>query len=114
VDFDGVLHDNPDSPWEGDGVVVGGPVAGAFAWLGRMVKEFEVNIVSSRSKSKQGRIAMQDWCKLHGLDRAVLKQLKFPEHKPAALIYIDDRGYRFTGTFPSASLVRKLKPWNRK
>jgi len=31
--------------------------------------------------------------------------------KPRA-IYIDDRGYQFTGTFPSIEYISKFKPWN--
>ena len=41
--------------------------------------------------------------------------IQFPKHKPAALIYLDDRAVRFEGpgTFPTADLVHKLRPWNK-
>jgi hypothetical protein len=45
----------------------------------------------------------------------IVKRFKFPRHKPAALIYLDDRAYRFTGptSWPTADAIHLAKPWNK-
>lgn len=44
----------------------------------------------------------------------VMKKVSFPRNKPAALIYIDDRAWRFEGTFPTVQEVYQARPWNKK
>ena len=37
---------------------------------------------------------------------------KITSHKVSALVYIDDRGWRFDGIFPSIETIRRLRQWN--
>lgn len=53
---------------------------------------------------------------MHGLEQAIVDQIKVwkAAGKPVALIYIDDRGYRFTGSnWPSKNDIHRLRPWSR-
>ena len=42
-----------------------------------------------------------------------LDAVHFPRDKPAATVYIDDRGLRFEGTFPNLDDLLEMKPWNK-
>ena len=45
----------------------------------------------------------------------LVRQIRWPKHKPPALLYIDDRGYRFEGEIPNVSALQQwLTPWNKK
>lgn len=46
--------------------------------------------------------------------RGVVKNIKFPRHKPPALVTIDDRAITFTGKWPSMETLAAFKPWNHK
>jgi len=104
----------------------------------------EVHIYSSRSKHWGGRRAMKRWLKKHyaklvptapgwfrqwiaktdfadpwedELDwaiRRIIGQIKFPVKKPPAYLTIDDRVWRFDGTFPTADEIQHFKPWYRR
>jgi hypothetical protein len=110
VDFDGVLHSYA-SGWKGATVVTDAPVEGALDWLAAAVERFDVAIYSSRSREKGGIEAMRDWLAREGLAERVLDQLKFPRTKVPAHVYIDDRGWRFEGTFPALDVLDELEPW---
>ncbi len=114
IDFDGVVH-LYTSKWSGDDVIQDGPVPGAFEWITEMhrTREFTLCIYSSRSKNPAGVEAMKTWFRLHGLPEYVLGALRFPTEKPAAWLTIDDRGFHFEGTFPTAEFIMNFKPWNK-
>lgn len=51
--------------------------------------------------------------------RAWLEKYGFPpvpiaEEKPAAQLYVDDRGFRFAGRWPTAYEAKSWRPWNRR
>ncbi len=111
IDFDGVVH-SYTSPWVGPEIIEDAPVAGAFEFISECLRVgLEVAIFSSRSRTQQGRAAMQQWLTRNGF--GLTHHLLFPEHKPAAVIYIDDRGFHFTGKFPSMEFIQSFEPWNR-
>jgi hypothetical protein len=121
LDFDGVLH-SYTSGWQGAGVINDAPVVGAIEFLSVAVEDFEVNIYSSRSSSFAGRSAMRRWIKKHlfeywgahpVLADDIFRQIKFPSHKPPALVSIDDRAITYNGTFPSLQSLHEFKPWYR-
>ena len=99
LDFDGVIHSYV-SGWKGPRNIPDPPVPGAIEFLAEAVEHFEVHIYSSRSHYWLGRLAMWSW-----LNRQVdnygggvwvegermMKQIKWPKHKPPAMITIDDR-----------------------
>ncbi|MEQ8895134.1 MAG: hypothetical protein EVA89_34260 [Sandaracinaceae bacterium] len=57
---------------------------------------------------------MKAWLREHGLEERVLARVRFPVAKPPAELYLDDRGWRFTGTFPTFDELADLAPWTKK
>jgi hypothetical protein len=113
VDFDGVLHSYV-SGWKGPTSVPDAPVEGALQFLESAVERFEVAVLSSRSREAGGIDAMKDWLREHGLSERVLGQLRFPRTKPPAHVYLDDRGWRFEGTFPTLDAIDAFEPWHKR
>lgn len=117
VDFDGVLH-SYKSGWQGAMVIPDPPVPGALEFLAEALKHFHVCIYSSRSNQPGGIAAMQTWISSWaikvGVDLNVIDQLWFPTEKPAAKVSIDDRGWQFTGVWPTITELLEFRPWNMK
>lgn len=116
VDFDGVIH-SYTSPWESAEVIPDPPVPGVIDWLNEMTKKFKVVIFTTRGKTENGRIAVMMYLRKHGYkpteEYGIVTPLVTAE-KPPALVYIDDRGYRFDGVhFPTAQEIHAMKPWNK-
>lgn len=44
----------------------------------------------------------------------IIKRIKWPTHKPPALLTIDDRAVTFSGTWPKLAEIKSFKPWNKK
>ena len=120
VDFDGVLH-SYTSPWINAHTIPDPPVDGAIEWLWETIQKFDVVIFTTRAKTWRGRWAVRRWLRRQaGLDRwehewgrglmdAVVSHEKLP-----ALVYIDDRGWRFDGSnFPTAQQIHAARPWNK-
>lgn len=108
LDFDGVLH-SYTSPWTTASEISDPPVPGAV----EAVKEwldagFEVIVTSARAQNPEGVIAIKKWLKANGFPALAVH----PKHK--ATLYIDDRGFRFEGHFPSAEEISGLKTWKLK
>lgn len=110
VDFDGVIHRDGYKFNTGK---MDKPVTGSFEFLRRAVKEFKVHIFSSRNLHADGPDKIKAWFEEHGLEPEVLSKLGFPDKKIPACLYIDDRAYQFTGTFPSVEYIRNYNPWHR-
>lgn len=116
VDFDGVVH-SYESGWQGAAVIADPPVEGAFDFLQRASKYFDVQIYSARSSLKGGPWAMARWFKRHGwpCDRdGIPETILFPEQKPAAFLTIDDRCFHFQGEWPDPESLTRFLPWNGK
>lgn len=121
VDFDGVLH-RYDSDWQGADVIADGPVEGAMRFLTDATDKFNVCVYSTRSSEAGGIEAMYAWLQSHlneyweempEVAERVLSRLCFPLSKPKAVVYIDDRGHRFDGTWPDVDDLLQFKPWNK-
>lgn len=107
VDFDGVIH-SYTSGWQGADVILDPPVPGAIEWLNEMVKRFEVVIFTTRADQEGANLAIGRWLNKHGLNGTVT----ITSQKKPALVYIDDRAFRFDGVnFPSAQEVHEMIPW---
>ena len=110
VDVDGVLLQSPAcAKWP----LIAPHAAladGAADFLTRAVELFEVAIHSCRSVSDLAIGSMMEWLAAT-LPPAVFAQLAFPTDKPAAHMYLDDRGYRFDGTWPDPSALLAVEPW---
>ena len=110
VDCDGVIH-SYRSGWRGEQELPDEPVDGAIEWLEELTGHFEVAIHSTRCRSVAGRWAVEGYLREHGLSEAALSHVHYAHYKPAALVYVDDRGYRFDGAnFPTPAQIWALKP----
>ena len=111
VDVDGVLHSYV-SGWQGADVLPDAPVPGAIEWLEEITREFDVAIVSTRCNCSEGREAVRAWLVEHGLSERALACVFTGAGKGAALLYVDDRAWRFTGdNWPSVSDIHTSHPW---
>jgi len=137
LDFDGVLH-SYTSGWSGVGVIADGPVPGAIGWLIGicLYSPYDVNITSVRCNDQEGIDAMKQWLEDHIANHmsasakysrmghpegdealaddlaTVLATIRFETEKnPQTFIFIDDRGFKFNGTFPSLTELEYFKPW---
>ena len=118
IDFDGVIH-SYTSGWDKIGgacSILDGPVPGAFEAIASYVQLFDVVIFSTRGATPGAPEAMHNWFHEHGMPEHVLSKLTIHGggDKPKAVLYIDDRGYQFDGSFPSVEYIDKYKPWNKK
>jgi hypothetical protein len=113
VDFDGVLH-SYTSGWRGGTVIPDPPVAGALEWLARVHERYEIAILSTRTRETGAADAMRAWLRDHGLPAEIVARISFPRSKPPARIYVDDRGWRFEGSFPSLEEIDAFEPWNKR
>ncbi len=137
-DFDGVLH-SYRSGWKGIDVIPDAPVPGAIPMLYSYLETYRCAIFSARSAQPEGRAAMKTWLALHDehfrgnpakdawvapidnelwqplLEKGrLIERIAFPNVKPAAKVYIDDRAYRFTGSWPDQDeLKQAAQPWYR-
>lgn len=109
VDFDGVLH-SYTSPWVDHHVIPDPPVSGAIEWLNEIGKKFDIAIFSTRCKTPHGQECVELWLRNEG----VTADFTTTYEKIPALVYVDDRAWRFTGdNFPSADEVHRAIPWNK-
>ena len=114
LDFDGVIH-SYTSGWQGTDIIHDPPVYGAIDALHCYLNNFTVAIFSARSTQPGGIEAMKRYLDKHDTLQGnirLINKIAFPDHKPAAQVYIDDRAYRFDGIFLSPQQLRKLfTPW---
>lgn len=109
VDFDGVLH-SYTTPLDEAGDRFDPPVPGAIEWLNEIAKRFDVVVLTTRGGDSDFAVRVGLWLADHGYEGP---PLCVTDRKPPALIYIDDRAWRFEGTFPSTKEVYAARPWHR-
>lgn len=114
VDFDGVIH-SYSSPWVSPEVIPDPPVEGAIEWLNGIIDHFDMVIFTTRGRTAEGRGAVRRWLEENGAKGAILASLVTSDKQPA-LIYLDDRAYRFEGpgTFPTKEQIHAARPWNKR
>jgi hypothetical protein len=105
VDFDGVLH-SYRSGWIDAHTIPDPPNHGAMDWLNRVSRTFEVVIFTTRAKTMRGRNAIKRWLWENGYVEPGAEtwsdlRIRVSYTKPPALVYIDDRAWRFDGRFPA-------------
>lgn len=118
VDFDAVIH-RYDSPWVNAHTIPDGPVDGAISWLHVTIQKMDVVMFSTRCKTWRGRRAVRRWLREQsgnlwhdGPGYRGIEDVRLTG-KPIALMYIDDRGFRFEGTFPTVAEIHAARPWNK-
>ena len=102
LDFDGVLHSY--SGWAGS--AMGQPVPGAVEFCRRAGKRFHLVVYSTRALEPDQRVQMGIWLSQHGFPAMLVTA-----QKPPALVYLDDRGWRFDGTWPNVEELAQLRAW---
>lgn len=110
VDFDGVIH-SYTTPWQAAEIIPDPPVEGAIDWLNQIVKNFELVIHTTRGKTDAGALAVAEWLVAQGYDGPAFTVTAV---KPPALVYIDDRAWRFEGRFPTRQEIHDARPWNKR
>jgi hypothetical protein len=111
LDFDGVVHSYV-RPWTSAEDIWDAPVPGAFDFIrSALAMGYHVVIQSVRANTFAGKKAIQFWLRDQGLECWYL--LRVTAEKPKALVYVDDRGYRFTGEWPTVEELVMMQPWNR-
>jgi hypothetical protein len=114
LDFDGVIH-SYTSGFQGVDVIADPPVPGAREAVVELLDfGYDVTVFSTRCISFKGSEAMRAWLRKHQFD----DRLRVSADKPPALLYVDDRGYRFEGDWDAvvcfATQSCALAPWNKK
>ena len=93
LDFDGVLH-SYRSGWCGADVIPDPPIHGTRESVALLRQQYRVVVYSARCHTEDGRRAVQSWLEKHQI---VVDEVC--EHKPPALVYVDDRAVRFRGNW---------------
>ena len=109
-DFDGVIH-SYKTPWIAPDVIPDPPVPG-IGWVMEDLLErgYRVVIVSARSATKKGRVAIRKW-----LEKYRLPVVEVVAEKPAALVYVDDRAICFDGDCDIlCEKIINFVPWYKK
>jgi len=97
VDFDGVIH-SYTSGWKGAAVIPDRPVPGAREAIEVLrLMGYAVKVSSARSGQLGGIEAVRAYLVTHGIEVD-----EVCEHKPPAIIYLDDRGVQFHGDWQRA------------
>ncbi|MBY0526931.1 MAG: hypothetical protein K2R98_26290 [Gemmataceae bacterium] len=91
LDFDGVLHSYL-SGWRGAEVIPDPPIHGTRDAVVRLRQQYRVVVYSSRCSTLEGRRAIELWLRKHDIQVD-----EVCEHKPPALVYVDDRAIPFRG-----------------
>ena len=108
IDFDGVINSYTSGYKSGDDTYLPDPpVEGARDFVEKCFESFqEVYILSSRCQTLSGMIAMKDWLQKWGFPDVPISYVKYP-----AEVYVDDRGWRFNGTFPDPQSLVDCGSW---
>lgn len=103
LDFDGVIH-SYTSGWVGYTEIVDSPVDGIYEALAAIHDEYRIVICSSRAQTSDGMNSIKDWLSKYNLDQFIDE---ITAVKPAAFVYVDDRGLTFDGN--ATTLYNNIK-----
>lgn len=117
IDFDGVIH-SYRSGWVDRFTIPDPPIPLAIYWLNELIEdpEWEPVIFTSRASTRyetdlRANNAIRDYLVLHGLNRQKAQSLVITGEKLPAVLMIDDRAFKFEGTFPSLHYLNNFQPW---
>ena len=118
ADFNGVIHDHQGKAGFCE---AGSPeIPGAITWLKEISETYDVFLVSASFSKAPFVVAARAWLEAKGVPRPWLtpvpvgrSRITLTPFKPACVMFIDDRGFQFVGTFPTLEAIQAFKPWNR-
>lgn len=93
LDFDGVIH-SYRTGWSGIESIPDPPIHGTQRAVQRLRQDYRVVVHSARCSTPEGRAAIERWLAKHNIEVD-----EVAEHKPPAMVYIDDRAIRFQGNW---------------
>ena len=109
LDFDGVIH-SYRSGWQGVTVIPDPPTDGCREAIQELRKTYLVKIHSTRCETRTGRLAIEWWLSENGI-----RVDEICEHKPPAVLYVDDRGITFSGDWiQTLEAIRTFEHWHKK
>jgi len=109
LDFDGVVHSYV-SGWKGASIVPDPPVPTTKRSIELLRMDYEVKIYSSRCGQEGGKEAIVRWLSKYNI---VVDEVC--DHKPPAIVYVDDRGLQFNGDWmQTIDAIHNFKHWIRK
>jgi hypothetical protein len=110
IDFDGVIHN--DYLGYNDGTIYGEPIEGSVQSIKRLSENYTLKIYSCKSNpnrplinQKTGTELIWEWLEKHGIKENISDVVW---GKPNAVIYIDDKGYRFENWNDTYTQLNKL------
>lgn len=110
IDFDGVVHN--DYLGYNDGTIYGEPIEGSIQSIKRLSKNYILKIYSCKSNpnrplvdEKTGTELIWEWLEKYGI-KEYIEDVVWG--KPNAVIYIDDKGYRFENWNDTLEQLNKL------
>jgi len=110
IDFDGVIHN--DNLGYNDGTIYGEPIEGSIESIKRLSENYILKIYSCKSNpqrplinDKTGTELIWDWLENQGIKECIDDVVW---GKPNAVIYIDDKGYRFENWNDTLKTLNKL------
>lgn len=112
IDFDGVLHS--DNLGYHDGTIYGKPIDGAIQAIKEIHEQgFRIVIYSCKCHperplvdSKDGTKLIWEWLAKHNIDKLIEDVVW---GKPHAIVYIDDKGYRFDNWLNTLQFLKTVK-----
>ena len=111
IDFDGVIHNHHKGFH--DGTIYGEPIPGAIEAIKYLSLKFKIIIFTAKAKSdrplingKTGVELVYDWLR----DYKIIDHIhEVTSEKPRALIYIDDKGFRFENWKDTLDFINKIE-----
>ena len=109
LDFDGVIH-SYISGWQGPENIPDLPTGGARVAIQELRNKYRVVVYSTRCKTEEGKRAIDKWLAVNGIEVDGIVS-----SKPMALVYLDDRGLKFTGSWSKAvGDINNFETWQGK
>lgn len=111
IDFDGVIHN--DSKGFHDGTIYGEPIEGSLEALRKLSANFNIIIFTAKAKpdrplvnGKNGVELVKEWLIKYGIEKYISE---ITSEKPRAILYIDDKGFRFDNWENTLQFIQSLK-----
>lgn len=111
IDFDGVIHN--DNKGFYDGTIYGDAIEGALESIKELSKKYNIIVFTAKAKpdrplinGKSGTELVREWLKKNGIEKYVKE---ITAEKPRAIIYIDDKGYRFNNWKETITFIKSIE-----